>query len=138
MTAAEVVRDRILAVSAATGLVGARVYTDLLPQSPTLPAVRVQRIDEFESAHLRGAGGPYRARVQVDAVATTLAGAFALDAAMHGDGAGSGLSGWSGNTSGSPAIWVWSILPIDVRDDYDAEELRQFRVMRDYWVRFSE
>jgi len=136
MTAGEIVRVRVLALASVTAIVGSRVYLGQFPQEGQVPSVRIQRIDELEGTHLRGAGGPYRARVQVDSVAVTLAAAFALDAAMHGDGAGSGLSGWAG-TLGSPSVRVLSILPSDVREVFDAEEFRVWRVMRDYIVSYQ-
>lgn len=138
MTAAEVVRARLLTISAVTAIVVDRVYTQVLPQTPTdtLPAIRVQRVDQIEDAHLRGTTKPVRARVQVDSVAKSAAAAFALDAALHGNGDGTGLAGWTGEI-GSPAVRVAAILPIDVRDGYDAEDLKQYKVMRDYAVTFT-
>lgn len=136
MTAAEAIRSRLLALSAVTDLVGSKVYVHVLPQSFTAPAIRVQRIDQLEDPHLRGTAMPVRARVQVDSVAKTLAEAYALDAAVHGPGDGTGLAGWTGEV-GSPAVSVAAVLPIDVRDGFDAEDLKQYRVMRDYAVTFT-
>lgn len=137
MTVDQAVRARLLVVTPLTTLVSTRIYTVILPQNPTLPAVRVQRISQVEPMHLRGPVNLYRARVQVDAVATTKAGADAVDAAVQGDGLGdvaTGLKGWMGTISG---FVVRAVLPIDVRDGYDADELKQFKVMRDFWVFFE-
>lgn len=133
MTPSAAVKARLLAVSEVTTLVGSRIYVDLLPQKPTLPAIRIQRIDEIEEAHLRGARAMRRARVQVDAVALSLETATAVSDALHGDGAGAALSGWEGEL-GSPAQQVMAVLPIDTRSDYEGDELRQWRVSRDYFV----
>jgi len=131
VTPSATVKARLLSLNAVTTLVVSRVYVDLLPQKPTLPAIRIQRISESEDAHLRGAKAMRRARVQVDAIATSLETATAVSDAAHGDGAGSGLSGWTGEVSGQA---VMAILPSDTRSDYEADELRQWRVSRDYFV----
>lgn len=134
MTPAATIKARLVALSPVTALVGTRVYVDLLPQKPTLPAIRVQRISEQEDVHLRGARALRRARVQVDAIAVSLEDATAVSEAAHGDGAGSGLSGWTGTVGGSPGQAVLAVLPVDTRSDYEGEELRQWRVSRDYMV----
>ena len=136
MTAAAATKARLSSITAVTALVGARIYVDQLPQEPTLPAIRLHRISETEEAHLRGAGAARRARVQVDAVGRSLESATALSNAAHGDGGGSGLSGWTGDL-GSPPTRVLAILPADVRSDYEADEVKQWRVSRDYivWLR---
>lgn len=137
MTAAEAIRERLLAISAVTELVGTRVFLLMLPQKGTLPAVRVQGISEAEPMHLRGSVRVLRSRVQVDSVvneSSGLAAALALDAAVHGAGDGTALCGWTGSVGSSPATDVLAVLPIDRRDAYDGGELRQVKVMRDYWV----
>ena len=69
MTVEEAVRTKLLATAAVTSLVNQRVWTQILPQSPTLPAVRLQLIDETPQAHLRGINELVPARVQVDVFA---------------------------------------------------------------------
>jgi len=133
MTPAVAVKTRLAMINALTTLVSTRIYVDALPQNPTLPAVRISRISEFEIGHLRGVGVAKRARVQVDAIALSLEIATQVSDAAHGDGARSGLSGWTGNL-GSPAVRVMAMLPADTRSDYEGEELRQWRVSRDYFV----
>jgi hypothetical protein len=134
VTPSAALKTRLVGLSAVTTLVGQRVYVDLLPQKPTLPAIRVQRISELEDAHLRGARAIRRARVQVDAIAASLETATAVSDAAHGDGAGSGLAGFEGEISGQR---VMAVLPSDTRSDYEGDELRQWRVSRDYivWMR---
>ena len=133
MTPAAAVKARLLSLSAVTTLVVSRIYVELLPQKPTLPAIRLHGIDEIEDAHLRGAMAIRTARVQVDAIAMSLETATEVSDAAHGDGAGSGLSGWTGEL-GSPAQLVMAILPAGKRVDYEGDELRQWRVSRDYFV----
>lgn len=55
-----------MATAGVTSLVGTRVYQLVLPQGGTLPAIRVQLIDDPQTKHLRGPNGLTAARVQVD------------------------------------------------------------------------
>lgn len=66
MTVEQAVRTKLLATSGVTTLVNQRVWMQTLPQQPTLPAVRLQLIDEVPEAHLRGVDDLMPARVQVD------------------------------------------------------------------------
>lgn len=127
------VRDRLLAISAVTALAGTRIYTGHLPQSPTLPAVFVERVGEVQYFHLRGGERLRMTRVQVTSVALSRAASVALDEAVEGDGSGSGLSNWSGSV-GSPSVTVRWMEPAGVDEGYDPGELRQYRVSRDYRV----
>lgn len=131
--AAATVRARLLSIAAVTALVGTRVYTMHLPQSPVLPAVLVERVGDVRYEHLRGGERLQMTRVQVTSVANDRATAVAVEAAVDGDNAGSGLAHWRG-TVGSPSIEVRWCQPQDVREDYVAGELRQYRVSRDYRV----
>lgn len=126
-------RERILDLAAVTALVGSRVYVQILPQRPTLPAVRLQKIDEQQGMQFRGVIGMARARVQVDAVSTTREASLAIDQAIAGAGDASGLLGWRG-TAGSPSVEIVGIFPVNVTEQYDAEDLNQFKVIRDYFV----
>ncbi len=138
MTVEDAIVTRLLAVSPVTALVGARVYLEKLPQTPTYPCVRVQLIDEQESYHLRG-GGLKTARIQVDAFAKEQSGvspyalAAAVADAIQGDDDGSGLSGWTG-TVGSPGLSVQVCRRLDRRQLYDPEELRVITMSQDYQV----
>lgn len=129
-------------ISDVIALVGSRVYVDKVPQSPTTPLVLVQLVHEPTDYHLRG-GITDRARVQVDAyVAESDAPSdpygtvMALADAIHGDDAGSGLSGWVG-AIGSPAFTVTGILRIVRVRGYEPDDLRLLRQRQDYWVHFK-
>jgi hypothetical protein len=139
VTLTAAIRTRLLAQSALTALVGTRVYALVIPQQPTLPAIRLQQIGRDEPMHLRGPVTVFRARLQVDAIAYSKETADAVDAAIDGDGLGpdaTGLKGWTGEI-GSPPFAVKAILPADVREMYHPEELKQYRISRDYFVWFS-
>lgn len=140
MTAEEAVCARLLDIGAVTALVDGRIYLDEAPQRPTYPLIVVQIVDEPTDYHLRG-GMRDRARVQVDAYVQKGSGidasadAMALADAIHGDDAGSGLSGWRGEI-GSPPFLVTGILRIVRVRHYEPDELRVERQRQDYWVHF--
>lgn len=145
MTVAEAVRSLLLTLTPVTALVGSRIRLVKIRQSePTFPVILVQRIDEGEDVHLRG-GGPKSARVQVTSIAHEsenadwYATAASVEAAVHGPGDGTGLCGYKGSI-GSPAFEFRAILPIprSLREGYDADELKQFKIMRDYEVHFRD
>lgn len=143
MTPEEAVAARVLDISAVTALVGDRVYMFKLPQRGTYPAVRVQLISAPTEYHQRG-GLRFRARVQVDALAVEASGVdaysqvSALADAIHGDDAGSGLSGWVG-VIGSPGFEVTGILADGpgLQPEYDPDELTLLKKRRDYWIYFQ-
>lgn len=146
MTVDTAIRERLISLTSVTSLVqdaGAtwpRIYTVILPQGVKLPAIRIQRIGQIEEMHLRGPINVFRARVQVDSVGATKAQADEVDAAVQGDGLGSnatGLKGFKGTIGTSPPFVIHAILPADIRDGYDAEELRQYKVQRDFFVVFE-
>lgn len=133
MSAPAAAIGRLELVAAVIALVSTRIYQGILPQSPTLPAIRVQRIGEDEFTHLRGAS-VRRTRVQVDSVGASLPSALAVDAAVRGNGSGSSLVGWTGAVGG---VRVLAVQHRAVRELYDGDELRQHRVSRDVFVWWS-
>jgi hypothetical protein len=61
---------------------------------------------------------------------------LALADAIHGDDAGSGLSGWLGDI-GTPPFRVTAILRIERMRGYEPEELRLLRQRQDYRVHYQ-
>lgn len=125
---------RLEAVAAVTALTSTRIYQALLPQSPTLPALRLQRIGEIQPMHLRGGVALQRARVQIDAYGggtDPIGQALTLDAAVLGDASGSSFVGWQGTAGG---VQIVGVLPVDVRENFEGDELRMYRVSRDVFV----
>lgn len=138
MDVAMAIRVRILSIAGVTALVNSRVWAGpAWPQAPTLPAVKVMVVGGSETMQLKGSSGLRSARVQVDTIASRRDSAVAVDAAIDGDGGGSGLTGWSGEI-GSPAFVVLAIEPVDEpREIFEPEERNQFRLMREYRVSFA-
>ena len=61
-----------------SSLVSSRIYRGMAPQKPTLPFVVMQRIDGPRMQSLGGPIGIAQPRMQFDAYATTLDGAYAV------------------------------------------------------------
>lgn len=143
MTCAEAVRLYLLTLSPVTALVVGRVFTFRFPQDMTassFPAVLVQQVSDVRSPHLRGTSGLNVARVQVSCVAKTVSAARTLEQAVLGEfvnGAPTGLQGATGGV-GSPALTFQFVDPIGYREFYEADELKQAWVVRDYRVSYSE
>lgn len=141
MTPEEAVLARIVTLNTTAG---SRVYQLRLEQQATLPAVRVQLIDDLDAYHLRGGAGLKRSRVQVDAFAVESSGgdpyatAQLLADEINGDDAGSGLSGFAGfvQGAGSPGLDVAAIVRVFRRAEYESAELRQVRIQQDYIVHY--
>jgi hypothetical protein len=138
VSAAVGVIARLEAVTAITALVSTRIYQGVFPQSPVLPAVRVQHIGEVRRQHLRGDAGVVVSRVQVDSVAdggNPITDAQAVDAAIVGDASGTALLGFKGDSGG---VFIHNVEPAGEREFFDGEELRQYRVIRDVLVSWSQ
>lgn len=137
MTCAEAVRLFLLDLSPVTALVNQRIWTFMFPQSPTKPAVCVFNISDPSMPTLRGRSGTKRCRVQVDVIASTMAAARDVDAAILGDfvnGSPTGLRGAVGSL-GSPASGTFhGATEESARESYEGDELKQAKVSRDYLV----
>jgi hypothetical protein len=135
MTIEQAIITRLESLTPVSTFVGQRVYAKILPHTPTLPAIRVQAIATAQQDHLRGLNALQRSLVQVDVVTDqdeALAEQLEL---VHGPGDGTALAGWKGVVGPAPGgIAITGILAHNKREDYDAAELRQFKVMRDYEV----
>jgi hypothetical protein len=70
--------------NAVAAIIGTRVYPDVLPQAPTLPALRYQRISTQRSQYrdLSGRAGYASPRFQIDAYALSRSSALALAQAV--------------------------------------------------------
>lgn len=135
MTVEEAVRAQLLATSAVTDLVGTRIYMLVLPQKPTLPAIRVQLIDNPEDYHLRGPVDLTPARVQVDvyAHAATSGNDPYASASAIAEQVNAALiaAPWS---TGSPGRQIAGAFRKSRRTMYEGDEFRIVRVFQDYMV----
>lgn len=134
------VLERMKAVVPASA---ARMNMLKLPQQTPLPAAVVQLVDDPKDYHLRGGSGFGRARVQVDVYAGESSGADpyadaeTLADAIHGDEAGSGLSGFRGVVGGSPnGLMLTGVFRVDKQATYEPDDLRLVRIRQDYFVHY--
>lgn len=130
-TPEQTVAHRLLE-SPASALVGGRVWLNFLPQSPTLPAIVVQLIDEVRTAHTRGLADLVTSRIQVDVYTDArVAGAYdtantimaAVDDALQPD-----------PFAVSGGVDVAAAIPTGRIPFYQAAELNQTRILQDYLV----
>lgn len=140
MTVEKAVRQHLVADSGVIALAGTRGYQMRLPQAPTLPAFRVQLIDESEHGHLRGGGATRLARVQVDAVAGESSGVNAYaDASALADAINDAMmtqAPFVVSDGGSPATSLeLKVVERPTRMAmYDPQEVSQVRIIQDYMI----
>lgn len=139
MTVDTAIRTYLLTLSAVTAIAGTRISTLSFGHNPQLPAVRVTDISDRSNHHLRGGGGTWRQRVQVDAAAGPESDdpkgvASQLAAAIRGDFTGgypTGLLGFSGSIGD---VAITGITLAGVTQSYEPDELQQVMVSADYFV----
>jgi hypothetical protein len=137
VTCAEAVRAFLLTLTPVTTLVPTKDITSArFHQSPSLPAVCVFQISDVQQSHLRGTSGAVMARIQIDVIASTMSMARQIDQAVMGDYVGGTTTGLRGATFsvGSPSWSVKQAQADSYRESYEAEEMKQYRVSRDYRV----
>lgn len=131
------VRDLLVADIAIGALVGPNIYQLRLPQRVTLPAIRVQLVDEPSDYHLRGTDNLRRTRIQTDVFSVEASGsdpyALATDVADAIDTVLSGFRGFV-NTGSPPGLIIDGLFRMSRMPMYEAEELREVRIMQDYVV----
>ncbi len=136
MTPVDAVIARLRDQSPLTALVSTRIVNQHFHQKPVLPAVLAFEVDTFSGQHLRGPDGFSVARVQTECRATSKPVVDAVAAAIHGDGLGesaSGLFGWAGSAGD---VDIVNVRDGGRRSGYDASELRQYWVQRDYLITY--
>lgn len=131
MTVEMAVLTRLGQVAAVTAVVSTRIYYLKLPQTPRLPAIRVQLISDPKGHHLRGPDGTTGARVQVDlfvseSVADPYGSLSALGAAVS--------DALDGATFVVSDVRVTGAFQIDRAIEYEPPELRLLRERQDYTV----
>jgi len=132
VTVEKAVVARLASDAGVAALVGQRVYQLIMPQKPTLPAVRVQLISDPEFYHLRGGSVAARARVQTDVFTAAASGydaATTLAAVVD-----TVLSGAKFTIGSPPEIEITGAFRDNRFVAYEPDELRMIRVMQDYIV----
>lgn len=119
----ELIRDRLLATSGVTTLVGSRVDWGGNPQGSQNPRICLWTISDFEGLVLEGPDGFSQGRVQVDCYAVTYAAAKNLSRAVR-----SALDGYAGG--GLQLVRL--IGTRDSREGGTNEAERLFRVSLDF------
>lgn len=134
MTVEHAVRSYLLTVAAVTSIVSQRVYQLILPEKPTLPAVRIQLIDEPKDYHMRGATNETRARLQIDAYGSASAAVAADPYAVVTNLADAIDDALSGQVFESEGLRISGAFRNSRRVGYESEELRLLRCLQDYTV----
>jgi hypothetical protein len=134
VTVEEAVIERLLSWPAMSSIVGTRIYQLLIPQSAVLPAVRVQLVDEPLMYHLRGDDGARRSRVQIDHYADASSGDAYLTARQMSDATENAISGQRFFLGSPSEIEVTGSILIDRRPFFEAEELRQVRMLMEFVI----
>jgi len=135
VTVESAIRDRLAADAGVAALVGPRVYALKLPQDVTLPAIRVQLIDEPRPYHLRGADALTIARVQTDAYAADVSGVDAYAVAERvADAVDAALSGAKVDAGTPPARHVAGAFRLSRRAIFEPGAVREVRILQDYSV----
>lgn len=125
MTLGKYLRRVLVADAGVASLAADRVYTEVLPQSPAVPAVVFTEVSGDEDLALDGPTGARARRLQVDSWANTRAEATSLGLAVR-----SVLAGHDGAAEG---LVVESVFLVTERWDFDAETAL-YRTSQDYEV----
>lgn len=126
------IRSLLLADTTVAGLVGTRVYSGILPQRPTFPAIVLTKVDKLSDVILDGTVGPNTLRLQVDCWTNDVDGVRALAAAVNGsdDQSVAGpLHGYCGTVAGQK-INLLRLL-VERATEYESET-KLYRVSADY------
>jgi hypothetical protein len=130
MGLSEALRDYLIADSGLQALIGSRLHPQILPQSPTLPAMTYQMISTTPHHTLQGVVALSRYRIQFDSWAPTLLAVEAVNDALR-----AALDGFSGGLGGSPpTLTVQGAFLVTERDWPYESEPELFRRSADYYV----
>lgn len=121
-------RARLIADATVNGLVGTRIYPEVLPQNPTLPAITYQDISMTSVQNLAGAAGMLMRRVQIDSFAATRVGVVALADAIRAS-----LDGYIGTLTTTKVVIRHAL----ERSEYD-DETESYRQIQDYTVHYPD
>lgn len=127
-------RTRLLAVTAAYGLTGVRIYPVRLPQNPHLPAITYRRVSGARIQGMVEDTGMPQPRIQIDCWADSYERVTELRAAVV-----AGLNRWSDANSTPVVLDVMLDNEIDFyEDDVASAEGEPFRRLLDFIVTYRE
>lgn len=126
-------RSFLLADPAIAGVVGDRVYPNVIPQGIDAACVVYTRISGEGAYHMRGPSGLSQPRYQIDAWARDIDSAFGLANLIKARV--DGFCGVMG--AGTAAVTVQGVFMRAEREDYD-DAAQLHRVGRDYSIAFEE
>lgn len=128
----EALYQHLISQAAVTVLAGSRVYPDILPQEPALPAVTYIRRGVERSKTFCGTESLARSSFQLDTWAKTYAEAEELAQAVR-----AALTDFVGTMGGSPGVYVSDVA---LENDFDLSDLEPglFRVSMDFLVSHAE
>lgn len=130
MSVESAVLARLKATAAVTNLTTtARIYGMRLPQKPTYPAIRIQKISETRVSLMGADSGVVHTRMQVDSYGETYSSARGLADAVRG-----ALKRFRG-TSASVVV---QDVTLDNEFAVDEDDVDVYRVQQDYMVHWSE
>lgn len=129
MSIQSAVYERLTTHSGTAALVGARVYPQVLPQTPTYPAITYQRVSGGNMQSLAGPTGLGHPRVQIDCWAKTQAAVLALAKQVR-----IAFDGWNGSAGG---VTVRACMFDQERDFYEPET-SDYRVSMDFIFFYDE
>ncbi len=125
MTLGKYLRLLLTSDAGVAALAGSRVYTEVLPQSPTVPAAVFTEVAGGDDYALDGPTGAGSRRVQVDAWAKTRAEATELALALQ--------AVLSGHTGAAGGLEVEGVFLLNERWDFDPTT-GLYRTGQDYEV----
>lgn len=122
------IRHRLVNDATVSALVATRVYPQVLPQSPTLPAVVYNVLSDTPSDDISGNAGLFKAEIQFDCFATTQLAAEALDEKIR-----LSLQGYRGTHLSVEIRGIYFNLGLD---NFEAEVLNYRKISRyEVWYR---
>ena len=128
------IRTKTLADASISSSVGTRMYSDVLPQNVSLPAITYQVIDTLAHQHLSGIADVAQARIQIDCYAATRSAANAL-----ADDVRLALQGQNHTATGSQCILDILMPSGEVHSIDEAEsgsDIRRYVTTQDFQVSY--
>lgn len=134
MTIEEAIRDHLVADAGVDAIVDGRVWQLVLPEHGTLPAVRIQLIDEPRELHLRGIDNARLIRMQADSF-VGITGADPYNAAVSlADAVEAALTPEPFTAGSSPGFFVMSVKPDDRRPFFEETPQKLVRMQQDFLI----